>query len=58
WTLTGPSIHWTRTGLDWTGNFTSQSGLARGPLESIWITWSRVKTSMCCWTINLPPLLC
>ncbi|KIJ90265.1 hypothetical protein K443DRAFT_116835, partial [Laccaria amethystina LaAM-08-1] len=62
WTLksglqsSGSPVDW--TGLDWTGwtgHCTSQSGLARGPLESTgvhwsplestWITWGRVKTS-------------
>ena len=45
------------TGLQWTGLCTSQIGLAKwalestgvhwSPLESIWITWGRVKTSTC-----------
>ncbi|EDR07318.1 uncharacterized protein LACBIDRAFT_328210 [Laccaria bicolor S238N-H82] len=51
-------VQWTGldwTGLQWTGHSASQSGLVRGPLEStgihwsplesIWITWGRVKTS-------------
>ena len=44
------------TGLQWTGHCTSQFGLADwalestgvqwSPVESIWITWGRVKTSL------------
>ncbi|KIJ90280.1 hypothetical protein K443DRAFT_116811, partial [Laccaria amethystina LaAM-08-1] len=53
WTLKSGLLDW--TGVQWTGHCTSQSGLARGPLESTgvhwsplestWITWGRVKTS-------------
>ncbi|EDR01793.1 uncharacterized protein LACBIDRAFT_332965 [Laccaria bicolor S238N-H82] len=58
WQSSGSPVDWTGldwTGLQWTGHSASQSGLVRGPLEStgvhwsplesIWITWGRVKTS-------------
>jgi hypothetical protein len=59
WTLTGLLVHWTGTGLSkWLVVQWESSGLGIAPanlawqeghwnpLESTWITWGRVKTSL------------